>query len=139
VLCAIFGYGHVRVRANVNLRRTKSVRWHLGRDLLGGTGGERVRPSKADRRVREVLFPMPFGDVFIRTRSSRDATKLSEFFNDRYKLLTNKFSPEDFEAKWRGVRVAGKELFADVGEIREMENADVLIVQDLYASTTGAR
>jgi hypothetical protein len=111
----------------------------LGRDLLGGTGGKRVRASKADRRVREVLFPTSVGDVRIRTRSSRDATKLSEFFHDRYKLLRGKMSAGDFEAKWRGARVADKELFADAAAILEMANADVLIAPELYASTSGPR
>ncbi len=96
---------------------TRTARRYLGRDLLGGTSGEPVRASKADRRVREVIFPMSFGDVPVRTHSSRDATKLSEFFHDRDKLLRRKLSADAFEAKWRGVHVAGQELFADASEL----------------------
>src|SRR5262249_57905834 len=107
--------------------------------LLGGTRGRSVRASRADRRVRDMYFPTSHGDVPVRTRSSLDATKLSEFFNDRNKLLGKTLRPEDFEAKWRGIHVAGKELFADAAGIFEMEDADVLRVQDLYASTTGER
>jgi hypothetical protein len=119
--------------------RSVTARKYLGRDLIGGTGGKPVRASKADRRVRELMFPKSFGDVLVRTRSSRDATKLSEFFHDRDKLLRGKLSAEDFEAKWRGVRVAGEELFADAFVILGMADADVLKLENLYASTGGAR
>jgi hypothetical protein len=72
--------------------------------------------------------------VRIRTRSSRDATKLSEYYNDRDKLLRGKVSTEAFEAKWRGVRVARRELFANAARILQMAEADVLKLEDLYAS-----
>jgi hypothetical protein len=118
---------------------SRTARKYSGRDLLGGTRGKRVRASKADRRVRELMFPKSFGDVPILTRSSRDATTLSEFFHDREQLLRGKLSANDFEAKWRGGRVAGQELFADAAEIFRMANADVLKMETLYASTGGAR
>ena len=119
--------------------RGRTARKYLGRDLLGGTRGKPVRASKADRRVRELMFPKAFGDVLIRTRSSRDATKLSEFFHDREELLDNELNADDFEAKWRGVHVAGHELFADAAEIFRMANAAALKLEDLYGSTGGAR
>ena len=117
--------------------RGRTAHKYLGRDLLGGTRGKPVRASKADRRVRELMFPKPFGDVLVRTRSSRDATKLSEFFHDREVLLRGELNVEDFEAKWRGVHVAGQELFADAAEIFRMANADALKLENLYASTGG--
>jgi hypothetical protein len=115
----------------------RTVRKYLGRNLLGGTRGQPVRASKADRMVRDLLFPMPSGDVPIRTRSSRDATKLSDYYNDREKLLRGKLSVAKFETKWRGVRIAGKEVFADAGTILEMADADVLKMENLYASVGG--
>src|SRR5882724_4594827 len=45
----------------------QTARKYLGRDLLGGIGGQPVRASKADRRVRKLMFPKSFGDVPIRT------------------------------------------------------------------------
>ena len=118
---------------------TRTARKYLGRDLRGGTGGQRVRPSKADQRVRELLFPMSSGDLPILTRSSQDATKLSEFFHDRDKLLRGKLTAQTFEAKWRGVRIGGQEVFADVTVILDMANAGDLKVENLYASTRGAQ
>jgi hypothetical protein len=54
-------------------------------------------------------------DASIRTHSSRDVTMLSDYYNDREKLLRGKLSAAKFEAKWRGMRIAGKEVFADAG------------------------
>jgi hypothetical protein len=114
--------------------RGRTARKYLGRDLIGGTRGRRVRASKADRHVREVLFPTSVGDILIHTRNSRDATKLSEYFHDRDMLLRGKLSSADFEAKWRGMRVSGRELFADASAILEMADANVLKLENLYAS-----
>jgi len=116
---------------------SRKARESAGRDLLGGGRGNPVRASKSDRRVRDLLFPTPTGDVPIRTRSSRDATKLSDYYNDREKLLYGKLSMAEFEAKWRGVRIAGEEVFADSGAILEMADADVLKMVNLYASVSG--
>ena len=80
---------------------------------------------------------MPTGDVPIRTRSSRGATKLSEYYNDREKLLYGKLSMAEFEAKWRDVRIAGKQVFAAAAAILEMSDADVLKMENLYASVGG--
>jgi len=113
---------------------SRTARKYAGRDLVGGTRGKPVRASKADRRVRDLVFPMPSGDVPIRTRSSRDATMLSDYYNDREKLLRGKLAAADFEAKWRGELIADEEVFADVPTILDMAGADVLRMEHLYAS-----
>jgi hypothetical protein len=113
---------------------SRTARKYAGRDLLGGTRSKPLRASKADRRVRDLKFPKSFGDVPIRTRSSRYATKLSEYYNDREKLLNGKLAVAKFEAKWRGARIAGKEVLTDVRTIFEMAEADVLKMDSLYAS-----
>ena len=113
---------------------SRTARKYAGRDLLGPTRGKPVRASKADRRVRDLMFPQSSGDVRILTRSSRDATKLSDYYNDRDKLLRGKLGVADFEAKWLGVRVVSRELFADATAILRMAEADVLKMENLYAS-----
>lgn len=40
---------------------TRKAHRYLGPNLLGGTRGKRVRASKTDRLVRELMFPTPFG------------------------------------------------------------------------------
>ena len=116
---------------------SRTSRKYGGRDLLGGGRGNPVHASKTDRRVRELLFPTRKGDVPIRTRSSRDATKLSDYYNDREKLLRGKLSVAKFEAKWRGVHVKGEQVFDEAGAILEMADADVLKMENLYASVGG--
>ena len=117
--------------------RGRTARKYLGRDLIGSTRGKRVRASKSDRRVRQVLFPTSAGDILTRTRNSQDATKLSEYFHDRDMLLRGKLRAYEFECKWRGMHVAGRELFTDTNGIFQMADADVLKVEHLYASTVG--
>jgi len=117
---------------------TRTAHKYLRRDLRGGTGGQRVRPSKADSRVRPLLFPDSSGDILARIRGSHTASKLSEFFHDRDKLLRGKMSAKEFEAKWRGVRIAGREVFADTDAIFLRANAGDLKVENLYASVGGA-
>jgi hypothetical protein len=80
---------------------------------------------------------MPYGDVLILTRSSTDATKISNYFQDRDKLLRSgrrKLTAIQFEAKWRGVKIGGREVFADTTAILRMADFDVLKVETLYAS-----
>jgi hypothetical protein len=117
---------------------TRTVHRYLGDDLHGGTHGQRVRPSKSDKRMRDLLFPEAAGDVRRPIRGSQAASKLSEFFNDREKLLRNEMSAEKFEAKWRGVRIAGQEVFADAAAIFIMANADDLKVENLYSGGGGS-
>ena len=116
----------------------RTARKYGGRDLLGGGRGNPVHASKADHRVRDLLFPKSIGDVPKRTRNSRHATQISEYYNDREKLLYGKLSMAEFEAKWRGVRIAGEEVFADAAAILEMAHADVLKMENLYASVGSA-
>ena len=116
----------------------RTARKHLGRDLRGGGRGQRVRPSNADSRVRELLFPSASGDLLRRIRGSKVATGLSEFFHDRDKLLGKKMGVDEFERKWRGVRIAGQEVFADAATIFLRADAGDLKVDDLYGSVGGA-
>jgi hypothetical protein len=118
---------------------TRTAHKYLGSNLLGGTRGKRVAASKTDSLVRELMFPRSVGDVREPVRGLPAATTLSDFFHDRDRLLHGKLSADDFEAKWRDVRVAGQKLFADAAAILRMANAGFLKLEHLYASTGGAR
>jgi hypothetical protein len=113
---------------------TRKARRYLGSNLLGGTRGKRMRPSKTDRLVRELMFPRSVGDVPELVRGLPAATKLSNFLQDRGDLLRGEMDAHEFEVKWRGVRVDGRELFANADAILRMAEADVLKVEDLYAT-----
>ncbi len=118
---------------------TRTARKYLGRNLLGGTRGRPVHASKTDTLVRGRPFPTSFGDVPRLIRGSKAATRLSQFFNDRAKLLHGKMSPKEFEAKWQGVIIQGQETFADANAIFRMANAGELKIEDFYSPLGGAR
>ena len=42
-------------------------------------------------------------------------------------------SIEDFEAKWRDVRIDGRKVFADADAILRMADAGILDLKDLYS------
>jgi hypothetical protein len=94
--------------------------------------------AKSDRFTRNLLFPSPSGDIPRQIRGSKAATKLSEFFHDRDTLLHGRMSAREFEAKWRGVRIVGQEVFADAATILLRAHAGDLKVENLYASVGGA-
>jgi len=52
---------------------------------------------------------------------------------DRAELLGGDMSIEDFEAKWRDVRIDGRKVFADADAIFRMQDADILDLKDLYS------
>jgi hypothetical protein len=132
------GHGSYTALLQKHHLNSRTARKYAGRNLLGGRG-QPVRASKADRLVRDLMFPTSLGDVPIRTRSSREAKKLSDYYNDREKLMRGKLLVADFEAKWRDVRIAGREPFADATAILSMADADVLKMDNLYASVGGER
>jgi len=107
---------------------------YLGSNLLGGTPGKRVRASKTDRLVRQLLFPRDVGDVPELVRGLPAASRLSKYFQDRAELLGGDMSIEDFEFKWRNVRIDGREVFADANAILRMGDADILNLESLYSS-----
>ena len=96
-----------------------------------------MRASTSDRLERALLFPAAGGDVPVIIRGSKDATRLSAFFRDRQNLLHGKLRGGEFEAKWRGVRISDRELYADASGIYRMANAAALRMENLYASVGG--
>lgn len=78
------------------------------------------------------------GDVPVIVRGSRPATILSNYFQDREKLLRNKMNAEEFEARWRDVQIAGRKVFADADEVLRMADADIFQIEHLYASVGSA-
>jgi len=118
---------------------TRTAHKYLAAELKTDPGSRRVYANKARRPVLVLMFPTRLGDVPIRTRSPRNATTLSQFFNDRSKLLRGKLSADEFKAKWQGKRVAGQEVLADPSEIFAMANAGLLKLDTLYANTAPER
>jgi len=125
------------------LRRHRLSTWkahrYLGANLLTGKRGTRVQASKTDMLVRELMFPTREGDIPVLVRGLPAATRLSNFFLDRAKLLGGDIGIREFEAKWRGVRIGGRELFADGDAILTMADADIFDLEHLYSKVGPAR
>jgi hypothetical protein len=117
---------------------SRAARRYLGRNLSIAKRGQRVRASKSDRLVREILFPTALGDVPLAIHGSRASTKLSEYFRDRDKLLHGKMSAKAFEGKWQEIRIDGKGIFADSAEILQLGDADLLKIEHIYSAPGGA-
>jgi hypothetical protein len=71
--------------------------------------------------------------VFEPVRGSVAASRLSKYYQDRAELLGGDMSIEDFEAKWRDVRVDSQKVLADADAIFRMEDAGILDLKDLYS------
>lgn len=95
-------------------------------------------PAKLTGWCVNFCFRHLSGDVPVIVRGSRPATKLSNYFQDREKFLRNKMSTEEFEGKWSGVQIAGREVFADADQVLRMANADIFQIEHLYASVESA-
>lgn len=113
---------------------TRKARRYLGPNLLGGTRGKRVRASQKDNLVRKLMFPWPSGDAPELIRGSAAATKLSNYFQDRGELLGGDMSSDEFESKWLGVHIDGREVFANAEAILKMGDADTFGPDGLYSS-----
>ena len=125
------------------LRRHRLSTWnahkYLRANLLSGKRGMRVQASKTDMLVRQLMFPTREGDVPVSVRGLPAATRLSNFFMDRAKLLGGDLSISEFEAKWRGARIDGREVFADGDAILTMADADIFDLEHLYSKIGPAK
>lgn len=74
------------------------------------------------------------GDVPELIRGSAAASRLSKYFQNRAELLGGDLSIEEFEFKWRGVRIDGREVFAEGDAILQMADADIFNLESLYSS-----
>jgi hypothetical protein len=119
---------------------TRTAHKYLGRDLLGGTHGKPVRAQQSRQTRASTHVPQNLPETY---PSAPVVLEMRQSFPNFFATATNSFggklSAEHFEAKWRGVRVAGEQLFADVSVILGMADADVLKLENLYASTGGER
>lgn len=116
----------------------RTARKYLGRDVLGESG-ERLRPAKGDRRVRELQFLTDGarGYETVAIRGKKDANLASIYSNDVGKLIHGKMSESDFQRKWLGVRIGKKTVLADIERIREMVSAGEIKIDSLYRPSKG--
>lgn len=101
------------------------------RKYLRGELRDRGRPTKADRRKREMLVPTPLGNVPATVRGSRQASRLGKYMSAVGKYLRT----GDIQAlaKFKGDSIAGHRLVTDPDLLSSLAQAGALTLDEIYA------
>jgi len=108
----------------------RTVRKYVGAELRGITNGE-VQPTKADRRVRNMLIPIENGVTPASIHGSRQASQLGRYMSVVGKYLTTGDTRglEEFE----GQTIAGHQLIVDPDVLSSLAQAGALQLDQIYA------
>jgi hypothetical protein len=108
----------------------RTVRKYLGAELRGITNGE-VQPTKADRRVRNMLIPTEKGVEPSSIHGSKEASQLGRYMSAVGKYLTTGdiSGLEEFE----GQTIAGRQLITDPDVLSSLAQAGALQLDQIYA------
>jgi hypothetical protein len=116
----------------------RTARKFLGPALLGprGNGGQ-LRAAKGDNITRNLLFAGADGSLNYKpVRGSKAATELSNYFKElKDALRTRKLI--EFEARWKGLKIGGREVLADAAKIQQLAEAGLLKFETLYKQARG--
>ncbi len=118
----------------------RSARKYLGSALLKPEhkGGE-LRATKGDRITRTLRFAGANGTFdYKQVRGSKAASELSQYFKELKAALRDRKLTE-FEAKWKGAKISGKEVLADATRIQQLADAGLLKFETLYKQARGGR
>ena len=112
----------------------RTIKRHVGSALVQDRPGARIRATKADRFLRYLVVPGPYGPMEITVRGSKTA---SQFAN--YKAAVNRFlrGDRDAMAAWHGKKIAGIELITAGGTLKSLADKG-LLPYSLYRSFSGA-
>ena len=108
----------------------RTVRKYLGAELRGITNGE-VQPTKADRRVRNMMIPTEKGVEPSSIHGSKEASQLGRYMSAVGKYLTTGdiSGLEEFE----GQTIAGRQLITDPDVLNSLAQAGALQPDQIYA------
>ena len=108
----------------------RTVRKYLGAELRGITNGE-VQPTKADRRVRNMMIPTEKGVEPSSIHGSKEASQLGRYMSAVGKYLTTGdiSGLEEFE----GQTIAGRQLITDPDVLNSLAQAGALQLDQIYA------
>ncbi len=108
----------------------RTVRKYLGADLRGFTEGQ-VRPSKADRRRRNMLIPTEQGASPIIVRGSREATLLGRYMSAVGRYLRT--GDAELLGEFEGKSIGGHLLITDTDILNHLAQAGALQLDEIYA------
>ena len=111
----------------------RTIKRYVGSALVQGRRGGRIRAAKADRLVRYLVIPGPYGPVEITVRGSKTASEFA-----KYKAAVNRFLRGDHDAlaAWHGKKIAGIELVTAGNTLKSLADKG-LLPYSLYRSFAG--
>jgi hypothetical protein len=104
----------------------RTVRKHLRVELRG-----RGKPTKADRRRREMLVPTNLGNSPVTVRGSKQASQLGRYMSAVSKYLRT--GDVDGLAEFEGKSIAGHVLITDADLLSSLAQAGALTLDEIYA------
>lgn len=104
----------------------RTVRKYLRVELRG-----RGRPTKADRRKRDMLIPTILGNVPITVRGSKQASRLGRYMSAVGKYLRK--GDVDALSEFQGKSIGGHPLITDPEVLRSLAHAGALSLDEIYA------
>lgn len=104
----------------------RTVRKYLKSEMQG-----RGRPTKADRRKRDMLIPTTIGNAPVTVRGSKQASELGKYMSAVSKYLRN----GDVEglARFEGKSIGGHALITDPDLLSSLAQAGALTLDEIYA------
>jgi hypothetical protein len=104
----------------------RTVRKYLNPELRG-----RGKPTRADRRKRNMLIPTTIGNVPATVRGSKQASQLGRYMSAVGKYLRT----GDVEAlgKFEGKSIGGHPLITDPDLLSSLAQAGALTLDEIYA------
>jgi hypothetical protein len=124
----------VEVAARREHTSLATVRWWFG-DALGPTRRGRTRPLRADRYLRVRTFISGDERVFVAVRGSRAAAAAAEANALQWQFVHGRADPRQLE-RLRGLRIGGRLVQADAGELMEVARRDEFDPDELYRELT---
>lgn len=109
----------------------RTVRKYLGAELRGLSDGQ-VRPSKADRRRRNMLVPTSSGAIPVVVHGSTAASQLGRYMSAVGKFLRS--GSTDALNEFEGQSIAGHSFITNPGVLTSLAQAGALQLDDIYAS-----
>lgn len=108
----------------------RTVRKYLGAELRGLSDGQ-VRPSKADRRRRDMLVPTSSGATPVVVHGSMAASQLGRYMSAVGKFLRS--GNTDALDEFAGQSIAGHFLITDPEQLSSLAQAGALQLDQIYA------
>jgi hypothetical protein len=111
-----------------------TVRWWF-RDALGPTRRGRTRPLRADRYLRVRTFISGDERVFVAVRGSKAADAAAEANALQWQFIHGRADPRQLD-RLRGLRIGGRPVQADAGELLELARRGEFDPDELYRELT---